>query len=68
MSSMDRKQQSTASAVRRSKLSGPFSPHSCPSLTLSGSMTLCSPMSSTSSRTAVFLIITPVIKGKRQPA
>lgn len=65
---MERKQQRTASAVRRSKLLGPFSPHSCPSLTLSGSMTLCSPMSSTSSRTAVFLIITPVSQGKRRPA
>lgn len=45
-------------------LLGPFPPHSCPSLALSGSTTLCSLVSCNYSRTAVFLIITPVSQGR----
>lgn len=45
-------------------LLGPFPPRSCPSLALSGSMTLCSPVSCNYSRTAVFLIITAVSQGR----
>lgn len=43
MRPVERRQPRTASAVRRTKLLGPFSPRSCPSLALSGSMTLPCP-------------------------
>lgn len=64
----ERRRQRTASAIKRTMLLGPFSPRSCPSLALSGSITLCSPVSGTYSRTAVFLKITPVSQRKRRPA